>query len=587
MSERPVVICFSAAGAAIAGRIAAFLGAEYLPHEMTARTSADQVRKILTRAWLEERCIIGVCAAGILIRLLKDSIGRKEIEPPLIAISTDGKHVVPLLGGHRGANRLARELAANLGATAAITTASETGIGVVLDDPPQGWVLAVGQDVKPFASKLLAGEKVRLVGPAPWLSEAGLVADDGAVAITVSEELPGDPSALHYHPMTLIAGVGCERGCDPAELIGLIETTLASHRLSPLSVAALATIELKSDEPAILGAAAHFGVPLRLFTAAELAAEHARLPNPSAIVEAEVGTPGVAEAAALKAGALLIEKRKSSRATCAVGRSPAPLEVEGLGRAVGALFVVGIGPGDPVSRTPEATAALKSATDWVGYGLYLDLAADLRAGQSLHPFPIGEEAARVKKALALAAAGHRVALVSSGDPGIYAMASLVFEEIEKTSARTAVTVIPGISALQSAAAKAGALLGHDFAAVSLSDLLTPRETILTRLEAAAAGDFVVALYNPRSGRRTGFIEQAKAIFLRHRPPATPVVVASNLGRNGESVRITTLTEFDPASVDMLTIVLIGSSQSRAFTRGSGATLAYTPRGYASKGEGSE
>ncbi|MEX0627628.1 MAG: precorrin-3B C(17)-methyltransferase, partial [Cucumibacter sp.] len=135
--------------------------------------------------------------------------------------------------------------------------------------------------------------------------------------------------------------------------------------------------------------------------------------------------------------------------------------------------------------------------------------------------------------------------------------------------------------------KAGALLGHDFAAVSLSDLLTPRETILTRLEAAAAGDFVVALYNPRSGRRTGFIEQAKAIFLRHRPPATPVVVASNLGRNGESVRITTLTEFDPASVDMLTIVLIGSSQSRAFTRGSGATLAYTPRGYASKGEGSE
>ena len=582
MSEQPVVVCFSAAGDAVAARVAAFMDAETLLHTLTARTSADDIRRRLHKAYLEGRCIVGVCASGILIRLLKESIGRKQVEPPVIAVSTDGKHVVPLLGGHRGANKLAHELAGLLGATAAITTASESGLGVVLDDPPSGWALAPGQDVKPFASALLAGQKIRLTGNAPWLVDAGLVSDDGRVSVVVSERLATDPHALQYSPRTHVAGVGCERGCQAGELIGLVESALAELNLSASSVAAVATIDQKSDEPAMLAAARHFGVPLRLFSAADLAAECARLPNPSDAVEAEVGTPGVCEAAALKAGELLVEKRKSARATCAIGRSRAPVDIDTFGRPVGHLAVVGLGPGGPDSRTPQATAALKAATDWVGYSLYLDLAADAAASRTLHPFAIGEETERVNKALDLAAAGRRVALVCSGDAGIFAMASLVFERIEHTAARTAVSVVPGVSAMQAAAARSGALIGHDFAAISLSDLLTPRDTILDRLEAAAAADFVAALYNPRSNKRTDLIEQASEIFRRHRPAGTPVVVATNLGREGETVTVTRLDAFDPAGVDMLTVVLIGSSRSRAFARGTGETVAYTPRGYAGR-----
>ena len=578
MSGRPIIVCFSAAGDPVAANVAARLDAELFAHSTTAQISADEVRRILTRAWLGERCIIGVCAAGILIRLLKDVIGRKEIEPPLIAISTDGAHVVPLLGGHRGANKLARELAAHLGAVAAITTASEAGLGLALDEPPAGFVLAPGQDIKPFAARLLAGKKIRLSGDAPWL--AALADKDGRMAVTVDEYLPTDDTALHYFPKTLVAGVGCERGCDPAELIGLVESTLAKARLSPLSLAALATIDIKSDEPAMLQAAAHFGVPLRLFSAEGLAEE--RVPNPSVRVEAETGTASVAEAAAAKAGSLLVEKHKSARATCAVGRGASPLDVAGFGRPVGELAVVGIGPGAAGQRTAEALAALKAATDWVGYSLYLELVADLRTGQALHAFPLGEEVARVRKALALAGDGKRVALVSSGDPGIYAMAALAAEEIETSKSRIALSVLPGVSAMQAAAAKAGALLGHDFAAISLSDLLTPRETILNRLDAAAQGDFVIALYNPRSGKRTDLIVETKSILMRHRPAETPIVIASNLGRLGESVRVTTLAAFDPETIDMMTVVLVGSSQSRAFTRGDGAVVAYTPRGYADK-----
>ena len=136
--------------------------------------------------------------------------------------------------------------------------------------------------------------------------------------------------------------------------------------------------------------------------------------------------------------------------------------------------------------------------------------------------------------------------------------------------------------MQAASARAGALLGHDFCAISLSDLLTPIDDIRKRLAAAATGDFVTALYNPRSERRTVLIEEAKDIFLRARPPATPVVVASNLGRSTDALTTTTLAAFDPHAVDMLTIVVIGASASRAFTRGDGRTIAYTPRGYARK-----
>jgi cobalt-precorrin 5A hydrolase/precorrin-3B C17-methyltransferase len=250
--------------------------------------------------------------------------------------------------------------------------------------------------------------------------------------------------------------------------------------------------------------------------------------------------------------------------------------------------VVGLGPGDAAWRAPEAEAHIRAATDLVGYSLYLDLLGPLSEGKTLHPYGLGEEEARVRTALDLAAEGRDVALVCSGDPGIYAMAALVFELLDREPApgwrRPEVTVVPGISALQAAAARAGAPLGHDFCAISLSDLLTPWATIEKRLRAAAEGDFVVALYNPVSRRRTTQLVRAVEILRGRRPADTPVVLARNLGREGESVTVIDLAALAPEAVDMLTVVLVGSSATRRVEKGDGSVWVYTPRGYAAKAE---
>ena len=189
----------------------------------------------------------------------------------------------------------------------------------------------------------------------------------------------------------------------------------------------------------------------------------------------------------------------------------------------------------------------------------------------------------MRRALDLAAGGRSVALISSGDPGIYAMAALAFELLERSDEpawqRVAVVVSPGVSALQAAAARAGAPLGHDFCAISLSELLTPWAEIERRLHAAAAGDFVTVLYNPASARRRQGLARALEILRPARPPETPLVHARNLGRPGETLAISPLAEFDPSAVDMLSLLIVGSSRTRMFVIPDGRPLVYTPRGY--------
>lgn len=582
----PAVVLFSDVGRNTADRIAATLDGEII----TCGQDGADALKLLPRLFVEGRPIIGVCAAGILIRLLAPSLEDKRKEPPVLAVSQDGASVVPLLGGHRGANRLARRLAEALGGTPAITTASDSKFAHGLDEPPPGWVLGTPLDAKPAMMALLAGAKLQVDGHAPFLAEAGYpVSSSGAVKVLVTEHVQRIERGIVYHPRTLVAGVGCERGADGGEVIALIENALRSQNLSPLSLAAITSIDIKADEPALHAAARHFNVPLRLFAATELSRERYRLQHPSEYVEDTVGTPSVAEAAALKAGPLVVEKQKSERATCAIGRALRPIDVAQLGHRPGVLHLVGIGPGEAPQRTASAIAALKESTDWVGYGLYLDLIADLRRGQSEHRYELGEEEVRVRHALELAAGGRMVSLVCSGDAQIYAMAALAYELLDAEGER-AVSIVarrvnvethPGISAFQAASAAAGALIGHDFCCISLSDLLTPRDAILKRLEGAAIADFVTALYNPRSQRRTDLLEEAKRLFLEHRPPDVPVVIGSNLGRPSQQVRVVTLEAFDPREVDMLTIVLFGASTSKTFLRGDGLK-AYTPRGYAAK-----
>jgi cobalt-precorrin 5A hydrolase/precorrin-3B C17-methyltransferase len=579
---KPAILTFAATGSQTAERIATLTGGELI----------DGNKAVVARLFAEGRTIIGVCAAGILIRLLAPHLGDKHAEPPVLAVSQDGGHVVPLLGGHHGANRLARDLAAGLGGVAALTTASDARFSRGLDEPPEGYVLADPTAAKPAMAALLNDASIALTGDAPWLADAGYpIAADGAVKIAVTDSM--SDVALTYHPKTLVAGIGCERGAEADEVIALLTQTLAEANLSPLSLAAIASVDLKADEAALHAAARHFSVPLRVFSVAQLDAMRDRLVTPSAVVEAEIGTPGVSEAAALQAGELIVPKHKSRRATCAIGRAPSSIAVESFGRAPGQLHIVGIGPGEAISRTASAIAALDASTDWVGYGLYLDLIADLRAGQEEHRFALGDEEVRVRHALELAATGKTVSLVCSGDGQIYAMAALVYELLDADGARAVsnaarrvgVSSHPGISAFQAASSKVGALIGHDFCCISLSDLLTPREDILKRLAGAAAADLVTAFYNPRSLRRVDLMEKAAEIFRGHRPPETPVVIGSSLGRPEEKIRVTTLAEFDAKEIDMLTIVLFGASTSRAFMRGDGRTVAFTPRGYAKKAVG--
>jgi cobalt-precorrin 5A hydrolase/precorrin-3B C17-methyltransferase len=326
-------------------------------------------------------------------------------------------------------------------------------------------------------------------------------------------------------------------------------------------------------------------VPARFFPVARLLTETERLSERSAAAFRATGCWGVAEGAALAAagpgGALVVPKRKSRRATCAVARAPVPIEADVIGRQRGRLAVIGIGPGDAAWRTPEASAALVPATDIVGYRLYLDLLGRAIAGKHQHASGLGEEGARVRRALDLAAEGRSVALVSSGDAGIYGLATLVFELLDRAAKpewqSVEITVCPGLSALQAAAARAGAPLGHDFCAISLSDLMTPWEMIRTRLEAAAAADLVVALYNPRSARRSAQLAEAAGILLRHRRPDTPVFIGRNLGRPREEGHILPLSELPGAEVDMLSLVIVGSSATRRLD--TNPPRLYTPRGY--------
>lgn len=245
------------------------------------------------------------------------------------------------------------------------------------------------------------------------------------------------------------------------------------------------------------------------------------------------------------------------------------------------LYVVGIGPGGPEHITPRALAAVDAADAVVGYGFYLELLGDRIAGKETVDTGMTREVERCRRAVELALAGREVAVVSSGDPGVYGMAGLVLELLEEMDpgGLVEVEVVPGVSAVNAAASLLGAPLMHDFAVISLSDLLTPWELIEKRLDAAGAADFVVALYNPRSRRRSTHLARACAVLSRHRPAATPVGIVKNGLRPGQEVTVTTLGDAPSAEVDMMTIVIVGNSSTRKI----GGRIV-TPRGYPLTGE---
>ena len=553
------------------------------PADGVAWQSGD-LQGFLSDEWPRSRAFVAIGACGAITRLIAPLLQGKQTDPAVVVADARGRFAIPLLGGHgAGADALAHAVAALLGGEAVLTGASATSGQLSLDAFGSRWGWRRGSgDWDALMKAAARGEAVRLEhqgGNSRWLQLPGLperAANGMPLSVGVERR-----DHCRWHPPALWVGMGCERGTSLTLLQRCLEESLAAEGLALEAVAGLASADRKADEPALLQLAEQHGWPLRCFSSAALNAVD--VPNPSAVVEAELGTASVAEAAALLAGGPAARLRTQKRieraragergaATAAIAQAASQWAPQR-----GTLHLIGSGPGSLALLTPDARAALTESSVWVGYGLYLDLLEPLRRPDQLRSDgQLTQERERCREALELACQGLTVALVSSGDSGIYGMAGLALEQWMALAEqdRPAFQVHPGISALQLAAARAGAPLMHDFCTVSLSDRLTPWEVIERRLQAAAAGDFVVALYNPRSKGRDWQLGRAQELLLAQRPPNTPVVLARQLGREEEAVSLHELATLPLEQVDMLTLVLIGNSSSRV----EGGRMV-TPRGY--------
>ncbi|MFE5888417.1 precorrin-3B C(17)-methyltransferase [Streptomyces sp. NPDC056468] len=519
------------------------------------------------RAFAECEQLVCFLATGAVVRLVAPLLADKATDPGVVCVDEGGRFAVSLVGGHGGgANELARQVGELLGAQPVVTTATDA-VGVpgldTLGLPVEG-------DVAGVSRALLDGEPVALRAEVAWPLPPLRVGAEGAYVVRVTDRLVERVAEREVvlRPPSLIVGVGASKGAPVDEVLGLIESTLREAGLSPKSLAELATVDAKADEPGIVAAAERLGVPVVTHSAEQLAG--VEVPNPSDAPLAAVGTPSVAEAAALmRGGELLVPKRKSERAdgrpamaTCAVVRRP------GRGR----LAVVGLGPGARDLLTPRAKAELRRASVLVGLDQYVDQIRDLlRPGTRVLESGLGAEEERARTAVEEARKGQAVALIGSGDAGVYAMASPALAE---ASDDIDVIGVPGVTAALAAAAILGAPLGHDHVSISLSDLHTPWEVIERRVRAAAEADIVVTFYNPRSRGRDWQLPKALAILAEHRKPTTPVGVVRNASRPDESSRVTTLGALDPATVDMMTVVTVGNTATRDI-----AGRMVTPRGY--------
>jgi cobalt-precorrin 5A hydrolase / precorrin-3B C17-methyltransferase len=495
--------------------------------------------------------IVGLCAAGILIRTVASLLTDSQTEPPVIAVAADGSAVVPLLGGLTGVNALAETIAGVLGVPAAITTTGKLQFNTVLPDPPVGYRLAHPDRVKAFIADTIAGTSVSLVGDAPWLraSKIPFQAEGERQIIVTAKAIASSPTQLVYHPLSVVLSIDRPTQFDAAGWIEVIGDRLAQ---ADLAVAAVAAIVLpKTPEGAAIASIDEaLNIPIRL----------------------------VAETFTLPANYELISDRELT-----IALAPQPIDPATIGQARGKLTIIGTGPGSKQWMSPEVRATILAATDLVGYQTYIDLIGELAVGKICHASDNRVELDRSRLALDLAATGKNVVVVSSGDPGIFAMAAAVLEVLDREAKPEWQTIdlhiAPGISAMQAAAAAIGAPLGHDFCAISLSDILKPWEIVERRIAAAAEADLAIAFYNPVSSQRSWQLAAAKATLLKFRDPTTTVVLARNLGRIGQRVEVITLAELTSESADMRTVILIGSSQTRIVPRADGSSWVYTPRSY--------
>ena len=592
------------------------------PADISTQTYQGALRGVVAELWSSQEGLIFALATGAVVRLIAPLLQAKSIDPAIVVVDEMGKFAISLCGGHQGGgDRLTHRISQILEATPVITGAANSqqlpGLDVLGD--PFGWQRGTG-DWTGVASAIAQDEPVQVIqeaGTELWQqhlpdahpfqwgwpevpTQPPTASPQARMWISPMQRRFAPDAAMpkvQWHPRVLWVGVGCERGTSQALIEQAIAVALRSRHLAMDAIAGIATLDLKADEIGLVSLCQAHHWPLRCFTAAAL--REIAVPHPSAVVEQAVGTPSVAEAAAILA-AMSIEPiavhaanppmrtpEDCLRVTKQVFRDPdqsgavtvaiAEANVEYTDR-IGHLSLVGTGPGSLDQITPAAKAALSQADAVIGYSLYVDLIRPLlRPGQIVEAWPITQEQQRAERAIALAHWGLNVAVISSGDCGIYAMAGLVLETLQAQGwdgQTPTVTSYPGISALQAAAARVGAPLMHDFCAISLSDLLTPWPVIEKRLQAAAEADFVIALYNPKSQKRTEQIAIAQRLVLQYRSPGTPVAIVQSAYRPTETIVLTTLTDLLHHSIDMLTTVIIGNRTTQAY-----AGKMITPRGY--------
>ena len=567
---------------------------------------AGSLAQHVAALWPHHRSFVFGLATGAVVRLIAPLLTHKSQDPAIVVIDGAGQSVISLCSGHQGgADALAQALAPLLGATPILTGAA-TAAGLPSIDTvgiPFGWQRGQG-DWNQVSGAIARSEPVEVIQTAgtrlwqqhlpadhPFVGDT-TIAEAAAARVWIGSTIAppatvADQPTVCWHPRVLWVGIGCERGTSQGLIQAAIDQVFATHQLAIAAIAGIATLDLKADEAGLVQLCQDQDWPLQCFAATVL--REIPVPTPSATVATAVGTPSVAEAAALQAArpseleaklpTLLVAKQivRDETEPGAVTVAVAQAEQEWTGRK-GQLFLIGMGPGALAHMTPAAQAAVGQADVVIGYRLYLELLqAQFRPGQIVEPYAITQERQRAQRAITLAQWGLTVAMVSSGDAGIYGMAGLVLEELRAQGwdgITPAVEVFPGVSAVQAAAARVGTPLMHDFCTISLSDRLTPWAVIERRLEAAAQADFVTALYNPRSQDRVEQLIAAQQIFLRYRAAETPVAIVRSAYRPDEHTALTTLGQLHQVPVDMLTTILIGNQSTRLYQG-----WMITPRGY--------
>lgn len=571
------------------------IGAQlWIPESVTniakAQIYTGDLKTHVATLWNTQQAIVFCLATGAVVRLIAPLLQHKSTDPAVIVIDEEGKFVISLCSGHQGgADKLTTLIAQLIGAIPVLTGASSS-LGLPPVDMlgvPFGWRRGEG-DWTGVSAVVARGKPVQVVqecGSSLWQKAYSFndsSTPQAKIYITARNVDKLDYPQIQWHPRVLWVGIGCERGTPTETIAQAIKKVFLEYKLAESAIAGIATIDIKADEVGLLQLCQERDLPLITFNKEALSA--VSVPNPSPIVESEVGTPSVAEAAALRAASSqeLLVTKQIFKSVGAVTIAIAQSKQEYTGRS-GKLLLVGTGPGQLDQITPAAQKAIAEADVVIGYSLYIDLIAPLlQSGQIIEAMPITQERQRAERAIELANWGLTVAVVSSGDSGIYGMAGIVMEQLQAVNwdgKTPSVQLFPGISAVQAAASRVGTPLMHDFCAISLSDLLTPWETIEKRLIAAAQADFITALYNPKSQTRTQQLATATAIFLKYRDANTPVAIVRSAYRPDEQITLTTLDKLLDTPVDMLTTVLIGNQTTRTHNN-----WMITPRGYLGFGD---